>query len=219
MKKIILTFDDGPSENFSGLLNYLIKNNHKAIFFCLGKNLENSKYEKDLIKAIEKGFIIANHSYSHPNFNFISFRKGKEEIVKTDKLISDLYKKAGKKREIKLFRFPFFSEGLFNFYRYQKLLKSLGYENPYFKKGTKIKKQRNHFLYHFIQSLNRGKYDVYCDLDPADWEENTGWEKIKRVLSKAEDGDVIDLHDQDHNLELTKKICEYLNKRGFEMTI
>lgn len=218
MKKIILTFDDGPSEEFPELLDYLIKKNHKAVFFCLGQNLEKQENQKHLIRAIKNNFIIANHSYSHPSFNLISFNKGKREMIKTDKIISGLYEKAGRRQRIKMFRFPFFAEGGINFRKYQKLLESLGYENPYFKKRTKIKKQVKHSLYHLVQGFRRGKEDVYCDIDPADWDKKTSWKKIKEVLSKSEDRDVLNLHDQKNNFETTKKICEYLSEKGFKLT-
>lgn len=211
--KMILTFDDGPSENFPNLLDYLIKKNQKAIFFCCGKSLENKFYEKYLIKAIQKDFIIGNHSYSHPNFSLISYRRGKEEIFKTDKRIDELYRKANKKRKIKLFRFPYFCKGGFNFFKYQKLLKNLGYSNPYFKKTFFDMPLSTEGTYHFLHSIISGKYDFYCDVDTKDWDIKNNFEKIKHVLEKAENGDVIVLHDHNNNFELDKSIINYLSKK------
>ncbi|MCW8966073.1 MAG: polysaccharide deacetylase family protein [Candidatus Pacearchaeota archaeon] len=220
MKKIILTFDDGPSKNFSKLLDYLIKNNHKAIFFCCGENLEKIKFEEHLIKAIKNGFIIANHSYSHPNFNFISFDKGKNEIIKTDKIIAKLYEKARIKQEIKLFRFPSFREGIFHFFKYQRLLKKLDYSNYYHKKNFfNFNLRKKYFIYHLFQGIFIGRYDVYCEIDPADWNKKISFEKMKVLLDKARNNDIIDLHDQEHSLnKSTKKICEYLYVKGFELS-
>ena len=72
--------------------------------------LENSssylQLEKDpepVIEAIQQGFIIGNHSYSHPNFSKISTSKCIEEIDRTDQIIDDLYKQASVERPIKLF--------------------------------------------------------------------------------------------------------------------
>lgn len=193
MKKIILTFDDGPSEKFDELLSYLIKNKYKAIFFCLEKNLEILKRQKQIIKAIKNGFLIGNHSYSHPNFNIISFKKAKEEILKTDRIIEEIYKKAKIKRPTKLFRFPFFRKGLFNYFRIQKFLKKLGYRDI----------------------ASSGHYDVRCSLDPRDWSIKTTSEKaIKRILN-AKEGDIIDLHDQNHSRKnLLVPICEFLHSKN-----
>jgi len=217
MKKAILTFDDGPSENFSKLLNFLLKNKYKAIFFCEGKNLEKKIHEKDLIKAIKLGYLIGNHSYSHPNFSTISSRKGREEILKTDKIISELYKKAKIKQKIKLFRFPFFNEGGINFFKYQKFLKKLGYKNPFHQRALFYfpKSVKKNFFYFLLQGLYRGKFDVYTDLATRDWDKEITFGEMKKILKKLKPGEVINLHDQSHTLETsTKKICNYLHSKN-----
>jgi peptidoglycan/xylan/chitin deacetylase (PgdA/CDA1 family) len=220
MKKVILTFDDGPSNNFGELLNYLIKNNHKAIFFCCGQHIENSKNKKLLIRAIKNGFILGNHSYSHPNFNFISYERGKDEIIKTDNLINQLYKRAKIKRKIRLFRFPSFREGGINFFKYQYLLKLLNYSNPYHKPlNFRVKSRIKFFFYHFLQNIYRGKRDVYCTVDPSDWINNSSFEKIKVVLGEVKNGDIIDLHDLPGHITLLKQICVCLSKKGFKLCI
>jgi peptidoglycan/xylan/chitin deacetylase (PgdA/CDA1 family) len=210
--KVILTFDDGPSKRFGELLDYLIKNNQRAIFFCIGKNLEKAQNKKLIIKAIRNGFLIGNHSYSHHSFNRISFNKARMEITKTDKIIEDLYKIAGIKRKVKLFRFPSFRDGLFNKQKIQKLLKDLGYINPYHenKLFQRITCQRKHYVYHLTQRFHRGRYDVYCNIDPADWDKRTTFELALKVIGKAEKGDIVDLHDLEYNLDLVKNILKYL---------
>lgn len=101
-KKIIaLTFDDGPNENTLSILNILKKKNVKAIFFCIGKNIE--KHPEILKRIVEEGHIVGNHSFSHSNF-FDFYRKNCliEEIRKTDALIENI---SGKKPQ--LFRPPY----------------------------------------------------------------------------------------------------------------
>lgn len=101
-KKIIaLTFDDGPNENTWSILDILKKNNVKATFFCIGKNIE--KYPEILKRIVEEGHIVGNHSYSHSNF-FDFYRKNRliEEIRKTDALIENI---SGNKPQ--LFRPPY----------------------------------------------------------------------------------------------------------------
>jgi len=192
MDKVFLTFDDGPSKNFPNLLNYLVKNKYKAVFFCCGKELQNKKIEKHLIKAIKKGFIIGNHSYSHPNFNLISFKKAKKEILETDKIIEEIYKKAKIRRPIKLFRFPFFRKGLFNYFKLQKFLKHLWYED-------------------IIKSK---KYDVRCSLDPKDWDKHTTKELALKRIKSAKKGDIIGLHDSKYSFDfLLKPVCGFLSSK------
>lgn len=80
-----------------------------ALFFCIGQLLE--KDPLPIIEAIQMGFTMANHSYSHPHFSTISLQQAKEEILKTDAIIEDLYQKAGTPRTQKWFRFPYGDKG------------------------------------------------------------------------------------------------------------
>ena len=63
---IWITFDDGPSpEATPFILNVLKKEQVKATFFLVGKNIE--QYPLLFEQIITDGHIIANHSYSHKN--------------------------------------------------------------------------------------------------------------------------------------------------------
>jgi len=219
MKKVVLTFDDGPSDMFKLRLNYLIKNNCKAIFFCTGENLEKKKYEDILIKAIKKGIIIGNHTYSHPNLSFTGYSKIKEEILKTDKIIDYIYSKAKIKRKIKLIRFPYFCSGGINFFRIQRLLKKLGYTNPYFTKRFFPRVLAVDGTHHFIHRIIRNKYEVYCNIDTKDWDLKNNLDNLIPLLDKVENKDIICFHDHEDNFELDKKIIEYLKSRNFLFTI
>ena len=64
------------------------------------------QYPDQVIYAIRKGFVIGNHSYSHPKFSDISIEECLEEISKTDLIIDRLYKEANVKRGKKYFRYP-----------------------------------------------------------------------------------------------------------------
>lgn len=81
-KKIAyLTFDDGPSNNTSEILDILSEHDIKATFFPIGKN---SKSEKELYKRIvDEGHTLGNHTYSH-NYKYI--------YETTDNLKEDLLK-------------------------------------------------------------------------------------------------------------------------------
>ena len=203
MPKIILTFDDAPSKNFEKLLNYLIKNEHKAIFFVVGKKV-NKNNEKSLIRAIKKGFLIGNHSYSQPNFSKISLEESENEIEKTDKIIEKLYKKARIKRPIKIFRFPFFNQGGVKKAKLQNYLKYRNFENPYYKS------------YSLLAKFYRGKYDLFCTLDPKDWSKETTLEKAISKIKNPRNGDIIDLHDHLYSFNrLIRPICGYLKNKEF----
>lgn len=64
-KVVALTFDDGPTDLSNKILDVLNKNNVKATFFWLGKNLADNT--EIIEKAKKKGHQIANHSWDHTN--------------------------------------------------------------------------------------------------------------------------------------------------------
>ncbi|MET2984292.1 polysaccharide deacetylase family protein [Aureibaculum conchae] len=114
--KVSFTFDDGSTANRPGypfeqwnkmLLDNLDDADLKAVFFVTGRNKTNEKGKFLLKSWNDKGHNIANHTFTHPNYNNekISFEDFKKEIIKTDKVIKkyDNY--------IKLFRFPYLKEG------------------------------------------------------------------------------------------------------------
>lgn len=85
-KIVALTFDDGPNKEYTREILSILENyNIKAGFFIKGKY---AKIDPELVKEIfEKGHIIGNHSFSHPNFIHISEQEIKEEIKKTSEII------------------------------------------------------------------------------------------------------------------------------------
>lgn len=74
-KKIAISFDDGPSVNFTPqILDILNQHNVEAAFFCIGNRIEGNE---SLLNRIHKeGHLIGNHSFSH-HFWFDMFSAGK----------------------------------------------------------------------------------------------------------------------------------------------
>ncbi len=145
MKKVYLTIDDSPGTQFTQKVDLLAKYDIPAVFFCIGELIE--KYPAAVIDSIHKGFIIANHSYTHPAFSKISIEQAKEEIYKTDQIIEAIYQKSGVARPAKWFRFPYGDKGdlrngkVFSIFRkgdpkrgakIQNILRDLGYHQPRF---------------------------------------------------------------------------------------
>lgn len=65
-KTVYLTFDDGPTpEVTEWVLGQLQTYNCKAVFFCIGSNIEK---QPDIFqKIIDEGHAIGNHTYNHVN--------------------------------------------------------------------------------------------------------------------------------------------------------
>ena len=109
MNNIYLTIDDAPSSHLTDKINFLSEHHIPAIFFCRGEFLEKNKLL--VINAIQKGFIIGNHSYTHPYFLQTPLDVIYEEIQKTEDLIDECYLQAHVKRPYKLIRLPFGDRG------------------------------------------------------------------------------------------------------------
>ncbi len=66
--KILLTFDDGPTPEVTPIiLNKLKEHSIKAIFFCVGENIE--KYPELVKQIVTAGHTIGNHTMYHRNIN------------------------------------------------------------------------------------------------------------------------------------------------------
>ena len=113
---ISFTFDDGITSDLAGIkfeewnsmiLSHLENENLKAVFFVTGKNKLNKKGQNLLNSWNDKGHNIANHTFTHPNFNSQknNVQLFKNELIQTDSIISKL------SNRVKLFRFPYLKEG------------------------------------------------------------------------------------------------------------
>ncbi|WP_017304751.1 polysaccharide deacetylase family protein [Spirulina subsalsa] len=80
-KAIALTFDDGPWQNSDRFLEVLDTHQIKATFFVVGKHLE--LYPQVAQRLVEKGHIIANHSWNH-TYQPLSATQAATEVKKTE---------------------------------------------------------------------------------------------------------------------------------------
>jgi len=84
-KVVALTFDDGPTEYVTDVLNTLKKKDVKATFFLIGRELEkNPQFGKDIVLS---GHELGNHTYSHQRMWFKSPAFVASEIEKSNELI------------------------------------------------------------------------------------------------------------------------------------
>jgi peptidoglycan/xylan/chitin deacetylase (PgdA/CDA1 family) len=153
-----LTIDDGPSDDFERKIALLRARRVPAVFFCIGEQLERRPAE--VVDAIRDGFLIANHSYSHPAFSQLSIAEATREIAATDSIIEALYRSAGRPRPMKLFRFPYGDRGRSaDGLRHE--LRDMGYV------GLRISSPRLPFP--FLRSLRFHGPDSWWTFDLRDW--------------------------------------------------
>ncbi|OEF99586.1 polysaccharide deacetylase [Vulcanibacillus modesticaldus] len=86
-KKIILTFDDGPSRNLDKILDILKIEKIQAMFFWQARLLHSKRSWK---RVLDEGHIIATHSFKHPNLTKLSYQEQFREIKKSIQKIEEI---------------------------------------------------------------------------------------------------------------------------------
>jgi peptidoglycan/xylan/chitin deacetylase (PgdA/CDA1 family) len=108
--KAYLTIDDSPSDITDELIDFLHERDIPALIFCRGDYLEANP--GPIIRAIEKGFVIGNHLYSHQRSSTLPMQAICDEIDRTEQLIEKAYKDADTLQPIKTIRFPYIDRGM-----------------------------------------------------------------------------------------------------------
>jgi peptidoglycan/xylan/chitin deacetylase (PgdA/CDA1 family) len=99
-EKILLTFDDGPcTETTETILKVLNENKIKAVFFCVGNNINLFPELTNLI--LNEGHVIGNHTFNHKKLTQLSFTESLQEINSFTVLLKDNFN-----YEVKYFRPP-----------------------------------------------------------------------------------------------------------------
>ncbi|GHT59322.1 polysaccharide deacetylase [Endomicrobiia bacterium] len=92
IKKVSLTFDDGPGKATKKILEILKENNIKATFFMLGVRVQNDPEGAKAVLA--SGHEIANHTYTHTNFYAYKGENKaiqiEKELLQGEKIIKDV---------------------------------------------------------------------------------------------------------------------------------
>ncbi|MEO1435698.1 MAG: polysaccharide deacetylase family protein [Bacteroidota bacterium] len=135
---VSFTFDDGSTKDLAGypfetwnamILDALDSADLKATFFVMGYNKLDEKGQFLLKEWDRRGHQIANHTYTHPNFNNARNDANvfKDELLRTDSLIRDY------DNFVPYFRFPYLKEGKTRekIDSIRAVLKAAGYTNGY----------------------------------------------------------------------------------------
>ncbi len=108
-RRAILTLDDSPSERTRDLVDFLYKNNIPALLFVRGARMDENP--GPILYALEKGLTIGNHTYTHRRASEAGFDAFVADIQKTEDLIEGAYRRTGRTRPGKFFRFPHLDRG------------------------------------------------------------------------------------------------------------
>lgn len=155
-KICLLTFDDGPSiSETPKILSILNQYNIKAIFFVIGKKLDESS---EVIKrCVNEGHLIGNHTYNHDIFLALKSSKHiKKEIELCDEKINKII---GKK--VEFFRPPI-GYTTPNYYRAlkNKSKKVIGWD---LRSYDSIYKDRNKLIDRLVQNIKPNSIILFHD--------------------------------------------------------
>lgn len=192
-KRVVLTFDDGPSGVYTPRLLKILKDvNAKAIFFSLGKNASNNpQILRDILK---EGHALGSHTWSHPcigsstscasmhgkNFSYseavAEIQRGHAAIFSVTGVIDPF------------FRFPY---------------------------GESSPELRQYLADH-------GVADFLWSVDSEDWRAQAVEQLIQKTMSQIErrQGGIVLFHDiQRRTVEAMPQFLETLFEKGYEIVL
>lgn len=200
-KVAYLTFDDGPSPVTTKILDILKKENIKATFFVVGRNVKGN--EKILKRVVAEGHTVGGHTYSH---NYQTIYKNSSAFLKDlelgNKMIVDAIG-----IEPTVFRYPGGSTNTV----------SLKYQDPKLYSKAKpvmsaIKAEMNQKGYHFIDwNVSNG------DASSNRYTSASAQQQVKAQVKKKQQV-VILMHDAKPKMptvEALPGVIAYLKQQGY----
>ena len=230
-----LTIDDGPSPHMSEKLEYLWTKGVPAIWFCQGNYLHA---RPDLARqAIDKGFVLGNHSFDHPHFSGLATAQGFEQITRTDLILEGLYRQKGIVSYPRYFRFPYGDKGkrkapgagVDTKTALQRSLRQMGY----------LPAPSGGITYASYHELGMDRdIDWYWTYDVMDWSINSkepqlGIDSIEKVLARMDEDDprngmglhsgssveIILIHDHEDTSRYFMRIIDHLLDKGLSFEL
>lgn len=209
MTTAYLTIDDAPSADLPEKLAILEERDVPTLFFCEGRRLED--YPDHARRAVEAGFHLGNHAYSHPHASDIAVEAFVDELERTESLLADVYDDAGVSRPAKLFRFPFGDMGGARAARFQQVLEREGFTAP--------DPDRIDERYAAEHGADR---DWHWTVSVGDWRIDSRAELRERVAAAVTDrlaspgSDIVLFHDAGNTPALFAAFVDLLLERGVE---
>ncbi|MCM1025392.1 MAG: polysaccharide deacetylase family protein [Roseburia sp.] len=173
VRKIAITFDDGPHPSYTEqLLDGLKERGVPATFFVTG---EHAELHPDIIeRMVSENHLIGNHTYSHIQLTKKNREEFREELIRTNEILKEI---TG--QEVLYVRPPY---------------------------GSWDKS--------FEKELNM--FPVLWTVDPLDWCSGNVSCIVERIVSKAEENDIILMHDYyDTSVTAALEAIDELLEKGY----
>jgi peptidoglycan/xylan/chitin deacetylase (PgdA/CDA1 family) len=89
MKRIALTFDDGPGPDTDALVRFLVDENAGATFFLQGEHCEQ---RPDVVRLMAEsaGIEVATHSHTHPDLELLDDEDIRIELERSISVVTEL---------------------------------------------------------------------------------------------------------------------------------
>jgi cellulose synthase/poly-beta-1,6-N-acetylglucosamine synthase-like glycosyltransferase/peptidoglycan/xylan/chitin deacetylase (PgdA/CDA1 family) len=191
--KLILTFDDGPSEEWTPkILDILEREKVPATFFIIGINAEQNI--PILQREYRQGFEIGNHTFTHHNIADMSLQRAALEMKLTRLLIESI---TG--HSTILFRAPYNADS----------------EPQTYEELAPIERSRNENYLTVNESIDPNDWAVGVSADSI-------FQRVVRQVEDG-NASIILLHDaggetRESTVEALPRIIDYFKKRGYIFT-
>lgn len=196
MTGAVLTVDDVPSSRFAEKFAFLVHRGIPGVLFCWGEKMAGS--EDLLVEALHRGYVLGNHSWTHPRFSDLSLRQARGEILETESALETLHLRAGVPRTRRYFRFPYFDRGATpdQAQAFEDLLAACGFE-----------------------ALNGPGTSWGCTFDQAEYR-LTGPEALGRITAQGLGrGDVILIHDHEDTHDVFFACVDAYQRLGLQFCL
>lgn len=88
MKRLALTFDDGPSQWTGAVLDLLREHDARATFFLIGQRVRERP--DDARRILAEGHEVGSHTMTHPRLTEISDEEARREIQEGARAVADV---------------------------------------------------------------------------------------------------------------------------------
>lgn len=206
MGTVHLTIDDAPSSDLPEKVAILDKHDVPAVFFCEGRRL--ASHPENALAAVEAGYHLGNHTYTHPHASALSVAAFRNEIVRTETRIENIYDCASITRPARLFRFPYGDTGGKRYESFQEVLREHGFLSPDLERLNGDARDERHIR----------DRDWSWTFTVEDWSITTETDLEKQIESTADQLDtpaseVVLFHDTNNSVNLFASFVDCLRKR------
>ncbi len=228
MPKAYLTIDDSPTAETEDLVDFLTARGIPAILFVRGELLE--KNPRAIEYAIQKGFIVGNHSYAHKPAGEMKYQDWVDDLELCESLIEAAYLNCNLPRPKKLYRFPYIDRGdgqkneqidmatikeNDQTLPLQEYLHKHGFEQPFENMPSTCPNKAKDCLYTFttrdwmLNNKHRGHHNIKTidDLKAR--------VDADKSLQEKTHNHVIIMHDQLGLFDISCALIDYLSEKGF----